>query len=344
MKSQTKEVRAYVKERIIALKQENMTNRAIADTLDISDDYVRHVLEIYRNNNNSLPEEKKRGRAIGEKRKLSLKTEEEIKRQITQTTPEQQGLSASLWSRTAVQEFIEHKYDIYIPLRTISTYLQRWGMTCQRPYNKSYSQNPKSVKEFKDEIFPEIAKRAKQENALILFGDETGINNQEYYQRGFSPKGKTPFVRLPSKREKINMISVIGFNGHCEFMCYECTMTQQLLIEFMERLLLTFNSKIFLVLDNLKVHHGKMVKSWAEEHKERIELFYFPSYSPDFNPDEYLNHNLKREIHSGKIPHTKEDITVKTVNYMLGLETNPERVNSFFRHTKLDYIFNCLVV
>jgi len=344
MKSQTKEVRAYVKERIIALKQENMTNRAIADTLDISDDYVRHVLEIYRNNNNSLPEEKKRGRAIGEKRKLSLKTEEEIKRQITQTTLEQQGLSASLWSRTAVQEFIEHKYDIYIPLRTISTYLQRWGMTCQRPYNKSYSQNPKSVKEFKDEIFPEIAKRAKQENALILFGDETGINNQEYYQRGFSPKGKTPFVRLPSKREKINMISVIGFNGHCEFMCYECTMTQQLLIEFMERLLLTFNSKIFLVLDNLKVHHGKMVKSWAEEHKERIELFYFPSYSPDFNPDEYLNHNLKREIHSGKIPHTKEDITVKTVNYMLGLETNPERVNSFFRHTKLDYIFNCLVV
>ena len=74
MKSQTKEVRAYVKERIIALKQENMTNRAIADTLDISDDYyVRHVLEIYRKNNNNLPEEKKRGRTIGEKRKLTLK-------------------------------------------------------------------------------------------------------------------------------------------------------------------------------------------------------------------------------------------------------------------------------
>ena len=76
MKRQTKEVRAYVKERIIALKQENMTNRAIADTLDISDDYyVRHVLEIYRKNNNNLPEEKKRGRTIGEKRKLTLKIE-----------------------------------------------------------------------------------------------------------------------------------------------------------------------------------------------------------------------------------------------------------------------------
>ena len=138
MKSQTKEVRTYVKELIIAPKQENMTNRAIADTLDISGDYVRHVLEMYRNNN-SLPEEKQRGRAIGEKCKLSLKIEEEIKRQITQTTTDQQGLSASLWLRTAMQEFIENKYDIYILIRTISTYLKHWGMTCQRPYNKSYN-------------------------------------------------------------------------------------------------------------------------------------------------------------------------------------------------------------
>ena len=73
-----------------------------------------------------------------------------------------------------------------------------------------------------------------------------------------------------------------------------------------------------------------MVKSWADEHKERIELFYLPAYSPEFNPDEYLNHDLKRYIHSGKIPHTKEDITVKTINYMLGLEVNPDKVSNFF--------------
>lgn len=139
------------------------------------------------------------------------------------------------------------------------------------------------------------------------------------------------------------MISVIEFNGHCEFMCYESTMTQQLLIEFMERLLLTFNRKIFLVLDNLKVHHGKMVKSWEEEHKQHIEIFYFPSYSPDYNPDEYLNHGLKQEIHSGKIPRTQKDIAVKTTNYMLDLETNPEKVGAFFRHEKLAYIYDCLI-
>lgn len=343
MKSQTQEVRAYVKGRVVALNQDGFSTRDIANTLNISEDYVRHILEIYRNNNNSLPQEKTRGRKVGEHRRLSAEIGEEIKKHITEKTPDQFGLKASLWSRNVVQEFIQKQYGIYIPIRTISTYLQRWGMTCQRPYNKSYSQNPNAVKEFQEEIFPEIAKRAKQENALILFGDETGINNQEYYQRGFSPRGKTPFIRLPSKREKINMISVIEFNGHCEFMCYESTMTQQLLIEFMERLLLTFNRKIFLVLDNLKVHHGKMVKSWEEEHKQHIEIFYFPSYSPDYNPDEYLNHGLKQEIHSGKIPRTQKDIAVKTTNYMLDLETNPEKVGAFFRYEKLAYIYDCLI-
>jgi hypothetical protein len=34
--------------------------------------------------------------------------------------------------------------------------------------------------------------------------------------------------------------------------------------------------KIFLFLDNLKVHHVKLVKEWLSEHHDRIRVFYFP--------------------------------------------------------------------
>ena len=71
------------------------------------------------------------------------------------------------------------------------------------------------------------------------------------------------------------------------------------MIKFMERLIKSSEQKIFLILDNLKVHHSYIVEDWLEEHKSQIEVFFLPSYSPELNPDEYLNFDLKAGVHSG---------------------------------------------
>ena len=54
--------------------------------------------------------------------------------------------------------------------------------------------------------------------------------------------------------------------------------------------------KVFLILDNLRVHHSKLVKTWVAERKDQIELFYLPSYSPQLNPEERLNADLKQQM------------------------------------------------
>jgi transposase len=54
--------------------------------------------------------------------------------------------------------------------------------------------------------------------------------------------------------------------------------------------------KIFLIVDNLKVHHGKLVTEWLSKHQNEIELFFLPAYYPDLNPDEYLNNIMKEEF------------------------------------------------
>ena len=191
--------------------------------------------------------------------------------------------------------------------------------------------------------FPKIVAQAKKENGIILFGDETGICNQENYQRGFSPAGVAPVVKLPVKKEKINMISAISRQGHCEFMCYRETMTQQLLIEFLGRLIKSYDRKIFLILDNLKVHHGKMVAEWVSERKSQIELFFFPSYSPQLNPDEYLNNLLKKNVHSGKLPHTEKQLEKKTTDFMSNIVTQPEKISNLFLQEKLYFVEACFV-
>ena len=115
-------------------------------------------------------------------------------------------------------------------------------------------------------------------------------------------------------------------------MLYDESMAQQRFIEFMERLVLDSTRKIFFIVDNLKVHHGKLVKAWLDEHKPQIELFFVPPYSPESNPGEYLNHALKRHVHSGISPRAKLNIKDKTHKFMHRLTYYANEVSAFFRH------------
>ena len=89
------------------------------------------------------------------------------------------------------------------------------------------------------------------------------------------------------------MISALTCQGKVRFMLYEKSMNQQRLIAFMRSLIRTSENKVFLILDNLKVHHGKKVSAWLDQHRDQLELFFLPPYAPECNPDEYLNHALK---------------------------------------------------
>lgn len=134
------------------------------------------------------------------------------------------------------------------------------------------------------------------------------------------------------------MISAISGQGNVRFMVYQDTMNQQRLICFMERLVRASKQKVFLILDNLKVHHGKLVAAWLEKHKEKIEVFFRPPYAPEYNPDEYLNHALKISVHSGQLPYTSEDISHKIQAFMRKLQHHPSIVSNFFRHPLLSYL------
>lgn len=313
-------------------------HKDIAEALGISKYAVDRISSAYKREGARCLNERTRGRKLGEKRQLSSEQEKEIRSILIDKYPNQLKLNFMLWTRAAVCELIYDKYGITITLRNMSEYLKRWGMTCQRPTKKAYFQDNVKLNTFMNETYPAIVEKARKEDAEIYWGDETGINNQAYHIKGYSPKGRTPEIASYNKTEKINMISAITNHGTCRFMCYEENMTQQLFIGFMKRLVKDADRKVLFIVDNLKVHHGKIVREWLDTHKDEIELFFMSPYSPEINPDEYLNHNLKQNVHSGIIPHTKEQIQKKTEVFMHELQEHKEKVTSLFKHKKLKYI------
>jgi transposase len=143
---------------------------------------------------------------------------------------------------------------------------------------------------------------------------------------------------VETKRQRVNMISAISSQGKVRFMVYQDTMNQQRLIRFMQRLVRASEQKVFLILDNLKVHHGKLAAAWLEKHKDKIEVFFLPPYAPEYNPDEYLNHALKIFVHSGQLPYTVEEISLKIQSFMRKLQHQPQFVSNFFRSPMLSYL------
>ena len=164
------------------------------------------------------------------------------------------------------------------------------------------------------------------------------MSNREIVERGFSPRGCPPVLPVETKRQRVNMISAVECQGKVRFMLYQGSMNQQRLIQFMERLVRGSEQKVFLILDNLKVHHGKIAAQWLEKHKDKIEVFFLPPYAPEYNPDEYLNHALKISVHSGRLPYTTEDISHKILSFMRKLQHHPSMISKFFCHPALSYL------
>jgi transposase len=246
-------------------------------------------------------------------------------------------LPFSLWTRIAVQQLVKQLYSIQMPIRTVGEYLKRWGFTPQKPLTRAYEKNPKAVKQWLDETYPGIAERAKTEAAEIHWGDETGLLNNAYYHRSYAPAGQTPAVRLPSKRERVSMISTVTNQGKVRFMLYENAMNAKTLIKFMTRLIKDAERKVFLILDNLRTHHSKPVGEWLEEHENQIEVFFLPSYSPELNPDEYLNRDLKLNVHKSKPARTKSQLKRKTIGHLRKLQKLPNRIMKYFKDPNIAY-------
>jgi transposase len=173
------------------------------------------------------------------------------------------------------------------------------GLNVQRPAKSAIEQDDERVQKWKLEEYPAIAKRAKVENAIIYWADETAVKHDTNWVTGYSPIGQTPILGCDDGRWKTaTMVSGISNQGLLRFKVQDKPLNQESFIAFMEDLIEDDERKLFLIVDNLRAHKSKMVMQWASEHKDRIELFFLPPYSPEHNPDEYVNRALKTDIRS----------------------------------------------
>ena len=335
----SQEAQEEVRRQAIKALESGKSQAAVARELDVSRAAVNGWWKRHREGGWKALRKRRRGRKTGTDRKLSVEQEKEVQRVIVDKTPDQLKLRYALWSREAVGELIKERFGVEYSLQNLSVILKRWGFTPQRPLKQAYEQRPAEVKQWLEQSYPEVEQRARAENAEIWWGDETAIKPECHFRRGFSPKGKTPVVRQPAKRFHSSLISAINNQGKMQWMPLTEALNSERFIKFLRQLIKYRKRKIILIVDNLRVHHSKPVKEWLSRYKNRIELVFLPAYSPELNPDEYLNNYLKQTVTKEGPPKDKETLDDDVWFHMTCLRDLVDRICSFFLHPKVRYAF-----
>jgi len=323
--------------RAVKLREAGVAVRLVAEQCELSTHTVVEAHKAFRQDGWSAVKVKRSGRPVGSGRQLSAEQEKKIQHLIQDRTPDQLKLAYALWTRQAVSELIEAVYGIRITVRNMGKYLQRWGFTPQRPLKKAYEQSPEAVAKWVKEEYPQIAKAAKTEGAEIQWGDETGLRSDDVRGRGYALKGHTPVVLANANRSKLSVISTVTNKGQMRWKIFAGALNTKIMIGFMKRLVHGRETRVFLILDNLRVHHSKAVKKWLGENADKIAVFYLPSYSPELNPDELLNADLKQQVTKAAPPRNKVALTRTAIGALRSIQKQPDRVQSYFGQKDVYY-------
>jgi transposase len=322
---------------VIGLRQRGMTYKAIAAQVGLSRTGVLDICHRFAAEGAKGLANKPRGRKPDEQRLLDAAQEAEVQGLIRRHTPDELGLPFALWSRAAVGALIARRCGVGLAVRTVGKYLARWGFTAQKPIRRAYEQDPVAVRRWLRREYPAIVARARQARGVIFWGDETGLRSDDVRGRSYAPRGRTPLVRVCHKRAGLSLISAVTNRGELRWMIVDGAVNAPTLIRFLGRLVRDARRKAFLILDRLKAHRARLTRDWLAEHRSEIEVHYLPPYSPELNPDEGVNADLKQAVPRKAAARSKQQLKRAAVSHMRSLSKRPKRIRAIFRHQQFRY-------
>ncbi len=332
----TAEAQQELRLRVVrAIVQQGMSQAAACRTFGVGKTSVWRWLKAYRCGGERRLQARRRGRP----KSSSLKGHQAATtvRIITDRCPDQLKLPFALWTRAAVQELIEKRWGLRLSVWTVGRYLKNWGFTPQKPLRRAYEQNPAAVTRWLQQEYPAIARRAKTENAEIHWVDEMGLRSDHQTGTSYGKKGHTPVIPGTGQRFRCNMISTVTNRGKLAFMVFKQRFTGDVMKEFLQRLLRHARRKVFLIADSHPVHKSKKVQRWVERRCDDLELFFLPGYSPELNPDELLNQDVKSNALGRRRPGNQTEMTNDVRSYLHSTQKRPDIVKSYFEEEHVNY-------
>jgi transposase len=278
----------------------------------------------------------KRGRKPGHTR-LSAGQTKRVAGWVRDACPDQLKLPFYLWTQQAVQTLIQRRLGIEVSRSTAGRLMRENGFSSQKPARRAWERDPEAVRKWLEEEYPAIKSQAKAQKAVILWGDEVGMRSDHQTGTSYSPVGQTPVIAGTGQRFGCNMISALSNRGQLQFMIFKGKFNVGVCLTFLRRLLKNNRRKVVLIWDGHPVHRAVKVGEFVAANAEKLQIFRLPTYSPDLNPDELVNHDVKSNAVGRKRPRTQTQMIGQIRTHMRNRKEQPEVVRRFFQEESVRY-------
>ena len=240
------------------------------------------------------------------------------------------GYETDLWTVARVHQVVQEKLKLVVSKDTIWRRLREAGLTYQKPERQYFETDDKARQEWLEHTLPKVRETVRKYRAILYFQDEANVSLTAFLGKTWAPRGKTPKGQVTGKRGGVAALSAISKQGHLLFALHQKRIASDEIIHFLAQMLHHHRTRHLVVLmDNARPHTSKKTMSFIDG-QPRLHVFNFPSYSPDWNPDEKVwNHLKHHELKSHKAK-TKDELTELTHKKLNGMANNPHLVRGLF--------------
>ena len=130
---------------LVRLKKMGKTGKKIEELTGVCQNRASEIWTAYQREGESSLERKKYGRKVGSHMVLTAEEQENIRKTVEEKIPEDFGIAGKLWTLGRTRQYIQMQFHKAIKERTLSDYMKRWGMSCQRPAKRARKQNPEGI-------------------------------------------------------------------------------------------------------------------------------------------------------------------------------------------------------
>jgi transposase len=251
--------------------------------------------------------------------------------QMIDAGPEAAGFASGCWNSAMIQELIHQRFGRVYNVHYVSELLKNLGFSFQKARFVSDHLDEAKRREWLNKTWPDIQKQARAAGALLLFGDEASFAQWGSRSYTWARKGQQPTVKTSGKRKAYKSFGLIDFfSGQFFYQGLEGRFNSASYIAFLTQVLQHTSAPIFLIQDGARYHTSKQTRQFFAQHTDRLTVFQLPSYSPDYNPIEYLWPNVKKEATHLKYFPTFERLVTVVETTLADFQHQPQRIKALF--------------
>ena len=251
--------------------------------------------------------------------------------EVVEAGPEAAGFPTGCWHALLLQQVIWREFRVTYSVHYVATLPRNLGCSFQKARFVSDHLDELRRQEWLLTTWPAWRQQAEAARGWLLFGDEASFAQWGSLGYTWARVGHQPVVRTTGRRRAYKVFGLIEFfSGRLLYRGLDGTFNAASYQAFLEGVLAPTTAPLFLVQDGAPSHRAAALQPFWHAHRGRLFVTQLPSYSPDYNPIEFLWRTTKRTATHNRYFPEFAALIASVEEALAYFAAHPERVKALF--------------